>query len=88
MQTSTANAVGGQKLAWGTRPYLNRYYEMMAPNAAPKMTATARSSMLPFIANSLNSFNMVPPPLVVEGAVVLFAVSHDRTSLADYPSSP
>ena len=29
----------------------------MAPNAAPIITATARSSTLPFITKALNSFN-------------------------------
>src|SRR3954452_3764756 len=33
----------------------------MAPNAAPMMTPTARSTTLPFIANSRNSFSMVVP---------------------------
>src|SRR5262249_2856171 len=31
----------------------------MAPNAAPMMTPTARSTTLPFIANSRNSFSML-----------------------------
>src|SRR4029077_13112958 len=31
----------------------------MAPKAAPMMTPTARSTTLPFIANSRNSFSMV-----------------------------
>src|SRR6516164_5408450 len=34
----------------------------MAPNAAPIMTPTARSTTLPFIANSRNSFS-IPEPL-------------------------
>src|ERR1700759_1087201 len=31
----------------------------MAPNAAPMMTPTARSTTLPFIANSRNSFSTI-----------------------------
>src|SRR6478672_5686577 len=33
----------------------------MAPKAAPMMTPTARSTTLPFIANSRNSFNIRDP---------------------------
>src|SRR6201995_4246932 len=32
----------------------------IAPNAAPMMTPTARSTTLPFIANSRNSFSLMP----------------------------
>src|SRR5262249_21361622 len=35
------------------------------PNAAPITTPTARSTTLPFIANSRNSFSMVPSLVVV-----------------------
>jgi hypothetical protein len=35
----------------------------MAPKAAPMMTPTARSTTLPFIANSLNSFSIEKSPL-------------------------
>src|SRR6185369_14144773 len=35
----------------------------MAPKAAPMMTPTARSTTLPFMANSRNSFSMSYPPL-------------------------
>ncbi len=36
---------------------------MILPNAAPMITPTARSTTGPFIANSLNSFNMERLPL-------------------------
>src|SRR6202007_2264981 len=36
----------------------------MAPKAAPMMTPTARSTTLPFIANSWNSFSMATSPLL------------------------
>src|SRR6201999_61653 len=36
----------------------------MAPKAAPMMTPTARSTTLPFIANSRNSLSISSPPLL------------------------
>ena len=42
----------------------------MAPKAAPMMTPTARSTTLPFIANSRNSFSTLRPP---------FSLSSDET---------
>src|SRR3981081_4565760 len=39
----------------------------LAPKAAPMMTPTARSTTLPFIANSRNSFSMVWSPLRCSG---------------------
>ena len=36
--------------------------ETIAPNAAPMMMPIARSTTLPFSANSLNSFSMAAPP--------------------------
>src|SRR6185312_10350972 len=46
-----------------------------APNAAPIMTATARSTTLPFMMKSLNPFNMHPKyltPGVHRGFLVIF----------------
>src|ERR1700723_904285 len=37
----------------------------IAPNAAPMMTPTARSTTLPFIAKSRNSFSIQLPPLAI-----------------------
>src|SRR5207249_6474534 len=49
----------------------------MAPKAAPMITPTARSTTLPFIANSRNSFSMLASPLRSSGEV--------RCSLVDQP---
>src|SRR5258708_11224276 len=41
--------------------------ETILPNAAPMITPTASSMTGPFIANSLNSFNIKPPCPFVRG---------------------
>src|SRR4030095_8150846 len=41
----------------------------IAPKAAPMITPTARSTTLPFIANSRNSFSMLASPLRSSGVV-------------------
>ena len=48
-----ANPSGGMRMSFTSDV-------TMPPNAAPMITPTARSTALPLIANSLNSFHIIP----------------------------
>src|SRR3954469_7802699 len=50
----------------------------MAPKAAPMITPTARSTTLPFMANSRNSFSMLRPPSRVSDETVAGLVDQAR----------
>src|SRR5262249_24665958 len=53
----------------------------IAPNAAPMMTPTARSTTLPFMANSRNSFSMAAILLAVERRKTRPAGSVDQAGM-------